>query len=70
MFVMCCVLRRPDHSFRGFLLGVCVCVSSVGDLETSTMRRPRFKLGCCATEKKPLLECEMSSSSRRTDSVW
>ena len=42
-------MRRADHSIRGVLLGVCLieCV-----LETSTMRRPRPDLGCCATEKK------------------
>jgi len=48
MFVFCvgCVfcglwtLRQADHSLRGVLL--CVFVS-VCDLETSTMRRPRFE---------------------------
>jgi hypothetical protein len=66
MFVscVCCVLcrQRPlriaDHSFRGVLLcmGVhaCVCVA-VGDLETSTMRRPRSELGFGAKEQNPLL---------------
>jgi hypothetical protein len=38
-------LRRADHSSRGVLPAVC-------DLETSTVRRPRPKLGCCATEKE------------------
>ena len=30
---------------------VCVCLI-VGDLETSTMKRPRSEFGVCATEKK------------------
>jgi hypothetical protein len=60
MFVPCvyCVLRRKrplrraDHSFRGFLSGcVCVCVCVCG-LETSTVRRPRTYLGCCAREEE------------------
>jgi len=43
-------LRRADLSFRGVLPSV-VCLS-VCDVETSTMRRPGPKLGCCVTGKK------------------
>ena len=37
--------------------GVCVCVwcVCVCDLETSTVRRPRPSLGCCAKERKTVL---------------
>ena len=45
MSCVCCVLRR----FKGGC--VCVCLI-VCDLETSTMRWPRPKLGCCSTENK------------------
>jgi len=52
VFVMSCAdkrsLRRADHSFRGVLPAVFVCV----DLETSTVRRPRPEMGCGATERK------------------
>jgi hypothetical protein len=56
VFVVCCVgsglydelITRSEESYR-----VCVCVCLiVCDVETSTMRRPRSELGCCATEKK------------------
>jgi len=40
------LITRSEDSYR-----VCVCLS-MGDLETSMLRRPRFKLGCCAKKKK------------------
>jgi hypothetical protein len=43
-------MRLADHSFRGVLPGVCVCLI-VCDLETSKMRRPRPDLGCSATRR-------------------
>jgi hypothetical protein len=57
VFCECCVLcrqqplRRADHSCREALPGVWVCLI-VCDLETSTMRRPRSEVGCCATGRK------------------
>jgi hypothetical protein len=72
MFVpcVCCVLcrewlmRRADHSFRGVLPVVCVCVCLiVCDLETSTVRRPRPELGRWATEKNLLVLCRYASDS-------
>ena len=58
MFIscVCCVLcryqplRRADHSFRGVLPYVCVCV--VG---TSATRRRRPESCCCVTDKKIIL---------------
>ena len=49
MFVAyaCWVVSVPAYcSFRGFLMCVCVCLIVCG-WETSTMRRPRYALGCC-----------------------
>ena len=41
------------HSFRGILMGACVCVCLiVCDLETSKARRIRLESDCCATEKR------------------
>ena len=69
LFVSCvCVLyklrplRRADHSFRGILPILCVCVCVyvcvcewvcliVCDVETSTMRRSGHKLISCATKR-------------------
>jgi hypothetical protein len=51
---MFCVSRGADHSLRGMLPVLCVCVI-VCDLETSTMGWPRFELGCCVTEKEQYL---------------
>jgi hypothetical protein len=47
------VVTSATGSFReSYRVCVCVCVCLVVcDLETSTMRRPRPELGCCATEK-------------------
>jgi len=56
---VCCVLcrERADHSIRGGLLCLCVCVFvCVSDLETWTVRWPRAELGCCA-KKKSLQRC-------------
>ena len=47
-------LRRADHSFRGVLQGLCVCVC-VSDLETSTVRRSRSELGCWAHREESRL---------------
>ena len=44
-------MRRADHSFRGVLPSVCVCLN-VCDLATSTLMWPRTVLGYCPTEKK------------------
>jgi hypothetical protein len=53
VFVVCCVgsglcdklITRSEESYR-----VCVCVA-VCDLETTTMRRSRPELSCCANKK-------------------
>jgi hypothetical protein len=45
VFVLCCV---ADHSSRGILPCGCLIVCGI---ETSTVRRPRPKLGCCVTER-------------------
>ena len=42
-------LRRADHSYRGALLVVWVCVC---DLETLIMGQPKPELGRAATERK------------------
>jgi hypothetical protein len=57
----CCVLSgrslweelitRPEESYR-----LCVCLI-VCDLETSTVRRSRPELGCCATGNDYLWVC-------------
>jgi hypothetical protein len=46
---------------------VCVCVS---DLETSTMRRPRPELGCCATERKKWIKLIIKKQSGHSVSVF
>jgi hypothetical protein len=57
MFGVCCVgsglcdelITRSEESYRVY---VCLIVR---DLETSTMRRPRPELGCCATEEECII---------------
>jgi hypothetical protein len=56
MFVVCCVVMNlcdglPTRSEEFQQLCVCVCVC---ELETSTVRRSRPELGCCATEESVL----------------
>ena len=52
---VCCMLcrqwslRLADQSFTGVRPGVCLIVC---DLETATIRRPRFELGFWATERR------------------
>jgi hypothetical protein len=42
------LITCPEESYRLFVcLSLIVC-----DLETSTMRRPRPELGCCATGRE------------------
>jgi hypothetical protein len=51
-FVVCCyeLISRSDESYY---VCVCVCVyQTVCDLETSTMRRPRPEMECCAKENE------------------
>jgi hypothetical protein len=47
------LITRSEESY-GLCVCMCVCVRVcliVCDLETSTMRRPRPELGCCAKGK-------------------
>jgi hypothetical protein len=51
MFISCVYVRGADHSSRGVLPGIYVCLI-VCDLESSTMRRPRPKFGFRVIESK------------------
>jgi len=52
---VCCVLcrkrslRRADHPSREILPGLCMCLI-VCDVDTSTVKRPRRVVSCCASE--------------------
>jgi hypothetical protein len=39
---------------------VCVCFLIVCDLETTKMRRPSPKLGCCATENEKKVDVSLT----------
>ena len=46
-------MPRADHSFRGVLPGMCVCVFVCErKLSTCRIRQPRSELGCCVTQKQ------------------